>query len=91
MITMIRNSSYLLREVAGTLVLVPVGEATREFPGMITVNATSAYLWEQLSTCQTKDSLVAALLSRYEVTEQQAEEDVEKFLKTLLLVGAVTE
>ena len=88
---MIRNPSYLLREVAGSLVLVPVGEATREFPGMITVNATSAYLWECLATEQTKESLVAALLSRYDVTEAQAEADVEQFLKTLLLIGAVTE
>ena len=88
---MIRNPSYLLREVAGSKVLVPVGEATRDFPGMITVNGTSAYLWECLATRQTKESLVAALLSRYDVTQQQAAEDVEKFLKTLLLVGAVTE
>lgn len=88
---MIRNPSYLLREVAGSSVLVPVGEATRDFPGMITVNATSAYLWECLATQQTKESLVAALLARYDVTQQQAAEDVEKFLKTLLLVGAVTE
>ena len=88
---MVRNPSYLLREVAGSLVLVPVGEATRDFPGMITVNATSAYLWEQLATQQTKESLVAALLARYDVSEAQAKEDVEKFLKTLLLIGAVTE
>ena len=88
---MIRNPSYLLREVAGSQVLIPVGEATHEFPGMITVNATSAYLWECLATQQTKESLVAALLKRYDVPEQQAKEDVEKFLKTLLLIGAVTE
>lgn len=88
---MIRNPNYLLREVAGSMVLVPVGEATQDFPGMITINATSAYLWEQLETRQTKESLVAALLNRYDVPEAKAKEDVEKFLKTLLLIGAVTE
>lgn len=88
---MIRNSNYILRDVAGSCVIVPVGEATREFPGMITVNATSAYLWELLETRQTKESLVAALLNRYDVPEAKAKEDVEKFLKTLLLIGAITE
>ena len=65
---MIRNPNYLLRDVAGSTVLVPVGEASQEFPGMITVNGTSAYLWEQLATQQTKEDLVSSLLSRYDVS-----------------------
>ena len=88
---MIRNPNYILRDVAGAQVIVPVGEATREFPGMITVNATSAYLWEKLSQPQSKESLTAALLEKFDVSEELAKADVEKFLKTLLLIGAVTE
>ena len=86
---MIRNSEFILRNVAGTQVLVPVGEATKDFPGMITVNATSAFLWETLETAQTAETLTAALMQRYEVTEAQAMADVEKFLEVLLRIGAV--
>lgn len=86
-----RHPEYILREVAGALVLVPVGEASRDFPGMITMNPTSAYLWEQLATEQTAESLIQALLDRYDVTPEQAKADVEKFLHTLTLVGAVIE
>ena len=71
------------------MVLLPVGEATRDFPGMITMNSTSAYLWEQLATEQTAESLINALLDKYDVTADQAKQDVEKFLHTLTLVGAV--
>ena len=84
-----QNPDYLLREVAGSIVLVPVGEATKDFPGMITMNPTSAYLWERLAQPQTEDSLVQALLERYEVAAAQAETDVAEFIKTLTLVGAV--
>lgn len=84
-----QNPNYILREVAGALVLLPVGEATRDFPGMITINPTSAYLWEKLSTDQTAESLIKALLEKYEVTDDQAKQDVEKFLHTLTLIGAV--
>lgn len=84
-----QNPNYILREVAGTMVLLPVGEATRDFPGMITVNPTSAYLWQQLATEQTVESLTKALLDKYDVTDDQAKADVEKFLHTLTLVGAV--
>lgn len=86
-----RNEEFILREVAGTQVLVPVGEATKTFPGMVTVNATSALLWEKLETSQTAESLVAALTAQYAVSKEQALEDVEKFLKVLIQIGAITE
>lgn len=84
-----RNSDFLLREVAGTLVVVPVGTAAVAFPGMITLNATSAFLWELLETEQTVQSLTEALTNRYAVEETKAREDVEGFLKKLLQIGAV--
>jgi len=84
-----QNPNYLLRNVAGSTVLVPVGEATKDFPGMVTMNATSTYLWEQLSQPKTEAELVQALLDRYEVTESQAKADVAEFVKTLTLIGAI--
>lgn len=86
-----QNPEFILREVAGSLVLVPVGEASKDFPGMVTMNPTSAYLWETLAKPQTPQTLTAALLERYDVTEDQAKSDVEKFLHTLTLIGAVVE
>ncbi len=85
-----RSPNFLLREVAGTLVIVPVGEAAAKFKGMITLNATSAYLWEILETQQTKESLVKALTDRYEVDEETASKDVDALLEKLAYVEAVT-
>ncbi len=84
-----RSSDFLLREVAGTLVVVPVGAAVSAFPGMITLNPTGAYLWELLETEQTVDTLVAALLDRYEVSDEQARTDVEAFVAKLQPIGAI--
>ena len=86
-----RNSDFLLREVAGTVVVVPVGAAATAFPGMITMNPTGAFLWEQLETEQTVESLTAALLENYEVTEEKAGEDVRSFVEKLRPTGAITE
>ena len=84
-----RNEDFLLRDVAGSLVIVPVGAAVTAFPGMITVNATAAFLWELLETEQTVDSLAAALMDRYEVEEDRARGDVVAFLERLQPIGAV--
>ncbi len=86
---MIRSEDFLLREVAGSQVLVPVGAATREFAGIVTLNAVGVQMWNALETEQTVESLVKVLTARYDVSEAQAMADVEKFLQNLKTVGAV--
>ena len=86
-----RNADFLLRQVAGSQVLVPVGAATKRFPGMIRVNPTGCYLWELLETEQTRESLAMALQERYEVTLEQAAKDVDAFVEKLLPTGAIVE
>lgn len=84
-----RSTEFLLRDVAGTLVVVPVGDAVSVFPGMITLNATGAYLWELLETEQTVETLTEALVNRYEVTEEKARADVQAYLNKLQPTGAL--
>lgn len=84
-----RNPDFLLRDVADSLVLVPVGEATRAFPGMVTMNATSAKLWELLAEEQTAESLTQALCAEYEVDEPRAAADVATFVEKLTSIGAI--
>lgn len=84
-----RNSDFLLRDVAGTLVLVPVGGALSTFSGMMTLNGTGAYIWQLLENEQTVQSLAEAIAARYEVSAEEAAADVEAFLEKLKPTGAV--
>lgn len=84
-----QSPDFLLRDVAGSVVLVPVGAATERFPGMITLNETGKLLWEALAAEQTPETLTQMLLEQYEVTREQAHADVDAFLKKLSAVGAV--
>lgn len=86
-----RNPDFLLRDVAGTSVIVPVGAATTAFPGMITLNSTGVYIWQLLEQDRTEQSLVAAMIERYDVSETKALEDVRAFVDRLKSIGAVTE
>ena len=86
-----RNGEFLLRSVADTLVLVPIGTAVSSFEGMVTLNATGAFLWETLETVQTTESLTKALTDRYDVTESKARQDVDAFVAALMPIGAILE
>ena len=86
-----RSPEFLLRDVAGKLVLVPVGSAAARFPGMVTVNPAGKFIWEQLETPKSFDQLVAAMTQRYEVSKETPAADAKAFLERLIAVGAVIE
>ena len=77
------EKEYILREIAGDYIIVPVGKAALEVNGMITVNETGAFLWKQLTKDTTKEELVHAMLEEYEVSEDEARIDIEEFLHLL--------
>lgn len=86
-----RNPDFMLRDVAGKLVLVPVGKAAVAFPGMITVNPAGKFIWELLETPHTLEEVVQAMTDRYEVSEETAYADAKIFIDRLRSVKAVIE
>ncbi|MBQ8797300.1 MAG: PqqD family protein [Oscillospiraceae bacterium] len=86
-----RSADFLLREVAGTQVLVPLGAAAVSFSGMVTLNGTGAFIWELLEQPQTMQTLTEALMDRYAVDQETAQNDVEGFVNKLIPIGAILE
>ncbi|MBQ9414032.1 MAG: PqqD family protein [Clostridia bacterium] len=77
------KNGFLLKELAGDHVVVPVGQAALDLRGMITLNETGAFLWERLQTGQTEDALVSAMLEEYDVAPDIARKDVRAFVEML--------
>lgn len=80
------NENFVLRQVADTWVVMPLGAATVDFNGMLTMNESGALLWNALE--QGKDP-VDALMAEYDVTREQAADDVAEFLEKLQTVGCL--
>lgn len=77
------KSDYVMREVAGTCVVVPTGKASVDFSGIITLNGTGAFLWKQLTEDKGGQELLSALLEEYDTDEATAKADISEFLKKL--------
>ena len=77
------DKEYVLRQIGDDYVIVPVGKAALDFNGMITVNETGAFLWEQLVKGTSKEGLLQTLKETYEVTQEEAERDIDEFLDVL--------
>lgn len=80
------KENFMLRQVAGTWVVMPVGAAALDFNGMLTLNETGAFLWQAL---QDGKDPVDALLAEYDVSREQAAADVEEFLESLRKAGCL--
>ncbi len=74
------KDGYILRKVAGQHIVVPIGEAARQFNGMISLNDSGAFLWEQMAEDTTRNELVEKLLAEYDVDAQKAEVGVDAFV-----------
>lgn len=76
------KEGFLLRTIAGQHVVVPTGQHL-DLSLMITLNETGAFLWEKLQVETTKNALVDALLSEYNVNKKTALNDVMTFIHKL--------
>ena len=84
-----RNPDFLLKDVAGKQVLVPVGKAAAAFPGMISVNASGKFIWEFLEQSHRFEDVVDAMTRQYEVTAETAQKDAQIFIDRLRSVKAI--
>ena len=77
------KDGFILREVAGSYLVVAVGNAVKEFGGIVNLNETGAFLWRLLEKSSTEPEMVDALLKEYEVDRETAEKDVKAFVEKL--------
>lgn len=75
---------FILREIAGEHVLVPTGEASQEFNGMLSMTDTAKFIWEHLESANSLDEMIKMVTDTYEVDEAIARRDVIGFLNALL-------
>ena len=52
-----RNTDFMLRDIAGEVILVPTGAATQQFNGMLTFNEVAAIIWKNLDDSKSKKDL----------------------------------
>ncbi|MDO4300479.1 MAG: PqqD family protein [Clostridia bacterium] len=77
------KEGYLLREVAGSNIVVPVGEGAMDFSGVITLNEVGAFIWKLLENDITKEEILKKMLEEYEVEKAVAEKDIEEYISSL--------
>ena len=79
---------FVVNNIAGSFVAVPVGNNNDEFNGYIKLNDTGASIFNLLKEETTEDAIVSALLKEYtDASEEEARETVREFVGKLQDAG----
>lgn len=78
------KKGFLLRRLGDEYMVVPVGEASKNFNGMIRMNETGAFYWKELEKGISEEDLVQKTLERFEdLDEETARRDLKEYLGTM--------
>ena len=85
------SKGFIMREIAGEYILVPVVSAAANFNGLISLNEVGKYVVELLFQEHSIPELVDQITEEYDVSSETAMTDVEAFLQQLREIGALVE
>lgn len=81
---------FNLRVVCGENIIVAEGEENIDFSNIISMNESSAYLWQNIQGKEfTHEDLVDLLIQEYEVDEATAMKDVKALTELWLQAGII--
>ena len=83
------KGEYVLREIAGDYILIPIGKTALEMNGMITMDEVGVTIWKGIQQDLDPEEILSTILDTYEVEEKEARKDMEEFFEKLLNAGMV--
>lgn len=84
------KKGFNLKHICGENVIVGEGKENIDFSSIISMNETSAYLWQAIQGKEfTADTLAALLLDEYEVDEATALADCKSIAQQWVEAGIV--
>ena len=83
------KNEYVLREIANTWVVLPIGQTAVNFNGMLSLNESGKMIWQQLEKGASEQQLVEALMQEYEVSAEKAKHDVVVFIENIRKIGCI--
>lgn len=81
------KEGFVYREIMGQGVVVPTEKASMEFSGMVKLNETGAFIWKKIQQGGSIEVIVEELLKEYDVSKEQAEASVQRFVSDMTQKG----
>ena len=77
------KEGFILRKIADSDIVVPVGDNIANFNGVVMLNETATFLWDLLKEGTELRLLTEALSMEYQISWEVAQKDTERFISQL--------
>ena len=76
------KEGFIIKKLGIGYIVVTVGDASKDFNGVIRLNETGAFLWQSIQDgADSREKLIQAMLDRYEdLNQETAKKDLDEFL-----------
>ena len=81
------KDGFMLRQFGDDYIVVAVGDDSENFNRLITINSVGAFIYKLLQNDKSYDDVVAAMLEKYDVSEDVARRDADVFITNLKNAG----
>ncbi len=84
------KEGFIIKKLGIGYIVVTVGDASKDFNGVIRLNETGAFLWQSIQDgADSREKLIQAMIDRYEdLNQETAEKDLDEFIgKVAFAVG----
>lgn len=77
------KKELIKRDIAGDIILVPVGKTVYESKGLFVMNELGGFIWDLLPEAEDEEAICRAVLEEYDVSPEEARRDIAEFLAKL--------
>lgn len=77
------KDGFITRKIGDKIVAITVGEHTKDFNGMITLNDTGHFIWKCLEKDTDKESIANKVIKEYDISTADAMAEIDKFIAEL--------
>lgn len=77
------KDGFVLREIVGSWIVVPIGKRILELNGLINLSESGAKLWNLLAKGSDEQKLLEEIMSEYTVDENTARLDIKEYIAAL--------
>lgn len=81
------KKEIVLGSIDGKDFAIATGKLSKKFNGIINNNPTANFIFNLLKTEQTEDSIVSAMLEKYDAPEEEIRNDVKEIIEKLNEIG----
>lgn len=83
------KEGFVLREVMGNNVIIAVGEASRNFRGMVQLNESAAVIWKFIAEGLDREQIIDAMMEKYDAEKDVIEADVCRSIEMFAANGMI--